>query len=308
MRSQPDQRGAQLHQVAPRAWVFEQPDGGWCLSNAGLIRGDQSSLLVDSAATQARTQSLRRATQTLLEGRDPDAVVLTHFHGDHGFGVGEFEMTHRVITSERTAELLVEAGMGLTALWPDIDWGSVSVPAPTETFTGRLELDLGECPLEIIDLGAAHTGSDSVVWLPESRVLYAGDLVMSGVAPFFMFGSATGMVAALEGLRRLEPEVVVSGHGPVAGPEVIEDNLQYVLWCLEMAQEAHRSGKTPTETAQAISSDEPYLRLIDPERVVANLYRARADLDGVEAGGLIDYQEAFSAMVGFAGGRLTSHA
>ena len=278
------------------------------MSNAGLIRGEHTSLMVDSAATEARTRALRHAVHQVLGGGDPDAVVLTHFHGDHGFGIEQFTGTNRVISSERTAALLVQAGMGLTDLWPDVDWGSVSVPVPTETFNTGLEMDLGNCPVQILETGAAHTGSDAVVWLPQSRVLYAGDLVMSGVAPFFMFGSATGMVAALERLRDLDPLVVVPGHGPVAGPEVIEDNLQYVLWCLQMAQEAHRYGTTPTETARAIADDTRHLRLVDPERVVANLYRAHADLEGVTAGAPIKYEEAFSAMVTFAGGRLTCHA
>lgn len=301
---QPGQRDEQFQQIGPGAWVFEQPDGGWCLSNAGLICGREASLMVDSAATQPRAQSLRRAAKRLLEGNDPESIVLTHFHGDHGFGVGEFEGTSRVIATTRTTELLVQAGLGLTELWPNVDWGSVAVPVPNETFTGSYELDLGDCPVEIIELGAAHTGSDSVVWLPESRVLYAGDLVMSGVAPFFMFGSGTGMVGALEQLGRLKPAVVVAGHGPVGGPEVIEDNLHYVLWCLQMAQEGDRYGRTPIETARSISSKDHRMQLVDSERVVANLYRAHAELDGVEAGGVIEYQEAFSAMVAFAGGHL----
>ncbi len=108
--------------------------------------------------------------------------------------------------------------------------GLVLTP-PTETFTGELALD----GAEVVECGAAHTASDSVVWLRGERVLLAGDLL--GVRSHLNLtrGDPQNWLAILDRLEALEPERVVSGHGPPAGPEAIATARHYIQTLLELA-------------------------------------------------------------------------
>ncbi|NNM33886.1 MAG: MBL fold metallo-hydrolase [Gemmatimonadetes bacterium] len=84
---------------------------------------------------------------------------------------------------------------------------------PTRTVDGRVALELGRRALVLAPV-AAHTPGDLVVWLPDVGILYAGDLVEHGF-PWVGDGNAFAMAESLDGLARLEPMVVVPGHGPV---------------------------------------------------------------------------------------------
>ncbi|MEU0088475.1 MBL fold metallo-hydrolase [Streptomyces sp. NPDC006274] len=69
--------------------AYVQPDGGWCLNNAGFVSDGGSTLLVDTAATERRARALRAAL--LATGAPlPRTVVNTHHHGDHTYGNGVF--------------------------------------------------------------------------------------------------------------------------------------------------------------------------------------------------------------------------
>jgi cyclase len=289
---------ATVQEVADGVFAFVQPDGGWCLNNAGIVVGSDGCVLVDTAATRPRAEALRRAA--LRVGPDaPRVVVDTHFHGDHTFGNCVFPEAV-VVAHERTRTAMAGAGLHLTTLWPDVCWGTIDLALPTVTYRDRLTLHTGATTLELSHPGPAHTTDDTVVWLPRQRVLFTGDLVMSGVTPFIAMGSLSGSLSALAALRALRPAVVVPGHGPVGGPELLDAADGYLRHLGALAREGHRAGRTPLEEARRADLG-PYARLLDAERLVPNLHRAYAELDGAEPGADLDITELFADMVRFHG-------
>ena len=86
---------------------------------------------------------------------------------------------------------------------------------------------------------------------PGERVLFAGDVVMPGCTPFLLMGSVAGSLRAAMALRALEPRVIVGGHGPVSGLEVLDETEDYVRWLIRTAKEAMAAGLTPLEAARA---------------------------------------------------------
>jgi cyclase len=268
-------------EVAPGVHAYLQPPGGWCLNNAGIIVSGGESALVDTAATDSRARHLRTTALALNGASAPRTVVNTHFHGDHAFGNHLFPEA-LVIGHERTRSEMIAAGLHLTGLWPDVDWGHIELAPPTLTFTDRLTLHIGSVRAELEHIGPAHTSNDTVVWLPEQKVLFTGDLIMNGVTPFCLMGSIAGSLAALERLRAFGATTIVPGHGPVAGPEVFEQTEGYLRLVQQLAREGHRAGRTPVETARGAALG-PYGQLLDSERLVPNLHRAYAELDGTPA-------------------------
>ena len=68
----------------------------------------------------------------------------------------------------------------------------------------------------------AHTTNDIVAYLPDQKVLFAGDLVFNGGTPFVLMGSVSGSLAAAERVRSFDADVVVPGHGPVCDLSVLD--------------------------------------------------------------------------------------
>ncbi len=294
-----------LREIADGVHAYVQPPGGWCLNNAGVITSGGRCLLVDTVATERRARRLRAEVERIAPG-GPEAVVNTHFHGDHVFGNSQFAGA-TIIAHEGTRSDMAEAGLGLCQLWPGVEWGDVPLTLPDLTFSDALTLHVGELRVELLHLGPAHTANDTVVWVPQRRVLFTGDVAWSGVTPYVLMGSIEGSLAALKRMRDLGPAVVVAGHGQVGGPEVLERTEAYLLALREVARDGLRSGHSALEAARKADLGE-LGRQLDPERLVGNLHRAYAELQGLAPGARIDVGASFMEMVEFNGGLPQCHA
>lgn len=295
-----------LQQVADDVYAYVQPGGGWCVNNAGLVVGTGRTVLVDTAATESRTRRLREAVARVAPG-GVDFVVNTHFHGDHTFGNGQFTPRAVVVAHERTRSDSAESGLHMRELWPAVEWGRTPLTLPQLTFRDGLTLHTGGPRTELLHVGPAHTASDVAAWVPERSVLFAGDVVWSGVTPYVLMGSVSGSLRALELMRELRPRVVVPGHGPVGGPELLDFTEAYLRLLRRLAVEGLRAGLTPLDAARHADLGE-FAALVDPERLVGNLHRAYAEEEGLAPGARIDVFSSFKEMVEFNGGPPACHA
>ncbi|MFC9859050.1 MULTISPECIES: MBL fold metallo-hydrolase [unclassified Streptomyces] len=296
----PSTSAARLQEVAEDIYAYVQPDGGWCLNNAGLITAGGRPALIDTAATEARALALREAVAEVTP-HDPRYVINTHPHGDHTFGNRFFAKEAVIIAHEATRAEMDLAGLHLTGLWPGVCWGDLSVELPALTFREPITLHLGGVRAELMHLGTAHTTNDTVVWLPDQRVLFTGDVVMSGATPFCLTGSVAGSISVIERLRALSPRVVVPGHGPVGGPELLDTTESYLRYVQRLAADGIAAGLSPLRIARE-AAPTPFAHLLDSERLVPNLHRACAEANGAAAGHHLDIGELFSEMVDFHGG------
>lgn len=286
-------------EIAEHVFAYIQPEGGWCLNNAGIIMAGTETVLVDTAATERRARWLRSSVSD-LSPEPPSTLINTHFHGDHTFGNFVFPEA-RILAHERTRKEMAAAGLHLTGLWPEVRWGAISVTLPSFTYRDRMTIHAGETLIELFHPGAAHSIDDTVVWLPESSVLFTGDIVMSGVTPFIAMGSVSGSLAAIAELRRLQPATIVAGHGPVTGPEVLDQAEGYLRWVQDLAREGHAAGLGPFEVAQEADLG-GYADLLDPERLLPNLTRAYAEEQGALPGQPMDIGTLFAEMIKYHGG------
>ncbi|WP_407839894.1 MBL fold metallo-hydrolase [Streptomyces sp. DSM 116496] len=287
-------------QPAPGVYAYVQPDGGWCLNNAGFVTGGGRTLLVDTAATERRALALRAAV--LAAGVQlPRTVVNTHHHGDHTYGNGVFAPEALVLGHENARSEQLAAGRQLELIWPATDFGSLDITAPDLTYGDRMTLYVGETEVRVIHPGVAHTTGDSIVWLPERRTVFTGDLVFAEGTPFLAMGSLAGSLRALELLRSLGAETVVPGHGPLTDPGAYEATERYLRYVAELAREGRAKGLTPLETARQADLGE-FAGWRESERLVANLHRAYAELAGEPEGVPLDILAVLQDMTVMNGG------
>ncbi|MFE0178686.1 MBL fold metallo-hydrolase [Streptomyces sp. NPDC059002] len=295
-----------LQEVADGVHAYVQPDGGWCLSNAGVLVSGGEVALVDTAATERRARALGAAVATVADAA-PRFVVNTHFHGDHSFGNHLFADDAVIVAHEESRAEMAVAGFGLQGLWPGVEWGNLPLSLPTLTYRDRLTLHIGDLTAELIHPGPAHTTTDTVVWLPERSVLFTGDIVMNGATPFCLMGSVEGSLRTIATLRSYGARTIVTGHGPVGGPEILDANEAYLRWLRELAAEGMRAGLTPLELAAESDLGE-FAGLLDSERLVGNLHRAYAEVGDAPLGVELDVARIFGEMVEHHGGLPACHA
>ena len=290
-------------EVADGVFAYVQPDGSWWINNTGFIVGSGEVCAVDASSTEQRTRLFREAI-TAVTPAPVRTLVNTHHHGDHTNGNCLFDGASVVGHVNCRDNMTGQAIGGLDAVFGPVDWGDLTVRPPDVTFSDRLGLAVGGVPVELLYAGSpAHTTGDAVVWLAEARLLFAGDLVFHGGTPFVLMGSVAGSLEALQLLRRLQPEVVVPGHGGVGGPELITVVEDYLVWVQDVARVSREAGLTPLEAAYEADMG-PWADLLDSERLVGNLHRAYAELEGGRLGDPIDIVEAFTDMIQFNGGPL----
>src|SRR3954451_22123644 len=96
--------------------------------------------------------------------------------------------------------------------------GDLPPAPPFLTYTDGVTLWVDDLRCEVRHVGTpAHTTNDSIVWIPDRRVLFCGDPLFTGGTPFLMQGSIAGAIRVLEEVvAPLDARTIVPGHGPVA--------------------------------------------------------------------------------------------
>ena len=302
----------EVSQISEDVYAYLQPDGSWYLNNTGFLvsQGVGAGVIsIDAAATQKRTLAYLDAIKTVT-AQPVRTLVNTHHHGDHTHG--NYLMSGATIVGhERCREVILQSPMPPPpGIWEPVDWGNLQPAPPFLTYADGVTLWSGDLRCEVRYVGTpAHTTNDSIAHIPERSVVFAGDLLVNGGAPFALMGSVSGWIEVLETvLRPLGAQTLVPGHGPVCGPEAIDDVLAYLIFVQDTARGARAVGLTPLEAARATDLGE-FKDLLDSERIVGNLHRAYLELDGADRGAPIDLAKALGDMIAYNGGRpLTCHA
>jgi cyclase len=296
-----------VEEVSRGIFGYMQLDGSWGLNNAGFVVGKDAVAAVDTCFTVRRSDALREAIERASESRPVRTLVNTHHHGDHTHGNMVFVPGATIVGHERCREEVLATGLGTKAMWPAVEWGDIVVTPPSVTFTERMtiwvEQDADVVELELLYVGPAHTTNDVIVWAPERRVAFSGDVIFNGGTPFALFGSIEGWLAALDLLRRLGVETIVPGHGKVCGPGVIDEVEEYLRFVQKVAKEGFEAGASPLDVARGTDLGK-FRELLDAERLAGNLHRAYSELRGEELGAAINVQAAIGDMVAYNGGEM----
>src|SRR5438270_13389940 len=168
-------------QLSEHAWAYTAEGD----PNNGVVIGDDAVMVIDTQATPVMAQDVVRRIREVTS-KPIKYVVLSHYHAVRVLGASGYKPEH-IIASRDTYELIVERGeadmKSEIERFPRLFRAVESVPGltwPTLVFEKHLTLWLGKLQVEIMQLGRGHTKGDTVVWLPQERILFSGDLVEYG--------------------------------------------------------------------------------------------------------------------------------
>ena len=289
-----------LREVSDGVFAYVQLDGSWGLNNTGFFVGGDGVVVVDTCFTERRSRAFLEAVRTVTD-RPLRTLVNTHHHGDHTHG--NWLLPEATIVGHQLCrDAVIQSGHAAFGLFPGVEWGEVPVTPPFLTFDERLHLYVDDLAVELTFMGPAHTTNDVVAWVPERKLLFAGDLVFNGGTPFVVMGSVAGSIAAVERLQALGAETIVPGHGDVCGPERLQDQLDYLRFVQDLADQVVSTGTPVLDVARATDLGR-FAEWHDTERLVGNLHRAVAEARGLDPGADMDILGPIGEMLEYNGGR-----
>ena len=289
-----------LHEIGSDLFAYLQPEGQWGYSNAGLVLGEDSALLVDTLFDLKLTRQMLDAMAKVRGSRPIATVVNTHSNGDHCWG-NQLVDGAEIIASRRCAEelasippialrsLLKAEGLGaagdyLRRIFGAFDFEGITLTPPTRTFDGELTLRVGSRELRLIEVGPAHTAGDVLVYLPAERVVFTGDIVFAGGTPIVWAGPIRNWIAACDRIAALDVATVVPGHGPIGDLAQVRAMRDYLAYVEAEAAARHASGMSLEDAVHDIALGQ-FDQWLDKERLAVNVQAKYRELspDGPRA-------------------------
>ena len=227
------------------------------ISNSGFVVTPAGVVVIDALGSPELARRLLAEIAKVTK-KPIHTVVLTHYHADHIYGLQVFKdlgarivahgAAREYLTSD-TARLRLESSR--QELWPWVDEKTRLVPAD-EWLTGSKVLTVGGVRFDIQPVGPSHTAEDLVVYLPQQKVLFAGDLVFRNRIPFVGQADSRHWIEAMQSLLKFDTRWVVPGHGPISNDAKADMTLtrDYLIYLRESMGRAAKDME-PFESAYA---------------------------------------------------------
>ena len=150
--------------------------------NSGIIVGDDSVMVIDAQATPTLARQVIQKVRSVTD-KPISHLVLSHYHAVRVLGAAEYKAGN-IIMSSKARSMVVERGQedwdSEFDRFPRLFKGHEEIPGltwPTTTFDKKMSLFLGKRRVDLYFLGRAHTAGDIVIHVPDSNVLFTGDIV-----------------------------------------------------------------------------------------------------------------------------------
>jgi cyclase len=287
------------------AWLV--PNGSWGESNAGLVIGNGESLLIDTLWDVNFTREMLSAMEQITVDAPISQTVNTHADGDHFFG-NELINDTDIITSQASldemqgtkpsAMLLLKriggimklltsrnAGHYFQQMVAPYDFGAVTHTPAHRGFSGEMTLNTGAREVQLIEVGPAHTHGDLMVYVPDAKILYSGDILFIESTPVMWAGPISNWIKALDMILEMDVDVIVPGHGPLTdkdGVKRVQNYWQFVDTELrlrhDMGMNAEKAVYDVVRSVEFLRK--PFAKWNSPERMMTSAHVQFRHLDG----------------------------
>lgn len=208
--------------LTPGVYAYEDTLGplhGATITTVSLIVVTADGVVVvdgqnDVAQSQLMVENIKKLTPQPIR-----YVVIASDHGDHVGGNAAFKSAYPDV-------IFVSSPVSQKTLAKDPN-------PPTQTVAGNRTITLGKTDIQIMNLGRAHTGGDLVVYLPESKVLFMGEIYLHHVFPALTSAYPTEWVAVIKKAQAMDVAWYVSGHGFIDDAATMKRDLGKSLAALE---------------------------------------------------------------------------
>lgn len=253
MQAQPVARN--VYAVIPPTRELPNPQNRGWNSNSAFVVTDNGVLVVDTGSSTAIGKALRETIASVTE-QPVRWIINTHAHGDHWLGNAAFADSVLAIYATPGARDQIRSGgenwvRNFKRMTRGATGDSRIVP-PDTPISQRTELQLGSTSIVLFPSGNSHSPGDLILWLPEAKVLIAGDVVYSDRMPSTNNSNLQQWINLLPELEQLQPQAVIPGHGKVTDARGIHrlHELLTALW--QAVEEGYNAGLAAYETVPLV--------------------------------------------------------
>lgn len=303
-----------VYDLGQLLYTFLSPNGSWQETNTGLIVGQGESLLVDTLVDLPHTRTMLELMRPLTEACPIRYVVNTHSDPDHCWG-NELLPHAEIVSSQACFEemqklspkqfmalrslgsfLKVAGRLTLSARYRAVGswWQTMLAPydarpvqltLPSRRFTGQLTLSVGHREVHLMEVGPMHTQGDVLVYVPDAKTLYAGDVLFVGVTPALWVGPLENWIAALDRILQMDVDCIVPGHGPVTDKQSVRELREYWTFLGAEVRPRYQAGMSAQKAADEIGRSSaftttPFAQWDSPERMLLNVHTLYRWLQG----------------------------
>jgi cyclase len=246
-----------VKKIGDGVYAAISPDRSKAGSNAGFIVGSDAVAVVDTFLGPDPAKELlaeiRKVTDLPIR-----YVINTHYHLDHTGGNAVFKQEGATIVAQRNVRLWVNTEnlkfFGANPKPEDTARVQALVP-PDKVYTKSLDLSLGSRKIQVRYM-LGHTGGDSVVFVPDANVVFAGDLVWQHHLPNLIDASTAEWIQTLDKLVGEHPNATfVSGHGDIATAADVTAFRDYLNSLRNDVMKQQAAGKSGQELVDAVTAD-----------------------------------------------------
>ena len=186
--------------------------------NSGVIIGDDSVMIIDAQATQTLARQVIEKVRSVKD-KPISHLVLSHYHAVRVLGASEYKVNN-IIMSSKARAMVVERGQedweSEFDRFPRLFKGHQEIPGltwPTTTFEQKISVFLGKRRVDLYFQGRAHTAGDIVIHVPDSNVLFTGDIVEYKSACYCGDAHLQDWPQTLKNIAKFQAESLVPGRG-----------------------------------------------------------------------------------------------
>lgn len=243
-----------LHELGPGVWAAISVPKSGAGGNTGFVIGSDGVAVIDdfqtTEAAQALLDAIRKTTPLPIR-----YVINTHYHLDHVMGNGIFAKAGAVIMAqdnvrawERTENLKF---FGPTPK-PEDKALVEGLTLPSVTYKDGVTLWLGDRKL-IVKVVQGHTGGDSIVVVPDAKVVFTGDLFWDHDLPNLIDTDTQQQIATNEMfLKDYADSTFVPGHGELGKAADVSAFRDYLVALRKAVGDARTAGKSGQALTDAV--------------------------------------------------------
>jgi len=299
-----------LYDLGSQAYAWLTPNGSWGESNTGLVVGETNSVLIDTLWDVRLTREMLAAMEPLTGKAPITCLINTHADGDHFWG-NQLIPTAEIIASQAAAEEMHDikplkmrmfgflgrclsmfklagsdkAGHWFEGMVKPYTFSEVKPTLPTRTFSRSLKIELDGRAIDLMEVGPAHTRGDTMVFLPDAKILFTGDIIFCGSTPVMWAGPLQNWLDVLDKILAMDAQTIIPGHGPVTDKQGVQAVKAYWEYLDRHVRERFERGLTPRQAAYDIVfkgdfDKQPFAHWNSPERIMTNTHIIYRHLQG----------------------------
>jgi glyoxylase-like metal-dependent hydrolase (beta-lactamase superfamily II) len=283
--------GMEIVKVKNNIYMTRGNDGLPSLENRGFISNcygvltENGWFVIDSLSTPELSSEFLKNLKK-IKNVPVKYLVITHYHQDHWYGAQTYKKENAVIIGHKTlkeiyengtAEMMLEAANKMSkGLYKD-----VKLVPPDISISKEKIIKFGGKEFRIFPLTPAHTNSDIVVYIPDEKVIFVGDLVFYNRIPFAgdRNSDTRNWIKVLNKLKKMNIETVLAGHNKPLNKNSVDFTINYLSFLRERISEM-KDKDLPYDEIKKKLTDTPYKKY--PMYNIfhfKNIYKIYNDLD-----------------------------